>query len=542
MAAIAPDNRAAPAKQCVDRRAVAALCAMVAALSAVHVIYLALSRMIPTEDEAHYMTGAISIADGIRSGTLPGVWNGYLNALGFKAPLVCIPAALLMLLSNGTMKACMFSLVPTFAALGFLSFRLYRRAVGDWRAFAATTILLSTPMITGLSHNLYVELLLVTVSLWYVDLLASRPWSRPGSAALLGLAAGLGVLTKSSFPALVALPTIFSLFVEILDKPAGRAGRALMVAKNSAVAVAVALVVAGPWYVHNFASVLRHAESSLAAQSFYYPAWIQADLYSGPGAVVALAGAIACILLISDLVTRRITGPRREALLLVLLLGLDTAVAVAGTVNKATRFAVTGLPAFALLSVMLWGYFPWPSVKRYGPCVVAVFSLVLSLQISFGILKLRPVKLGAMSILDSNFPLNAAEEYDNHPVERRNFRLDEIDDAIASDAMKRFPPGQLIRIRLASYGFLSNFVYFQVVDQLNHRAFDYSEWSGAVTSGPEAPQYIVGYDGFERVYAMETHYPGLREDVATGKIGYVQAKVIEAPENTRILIYAKKAE
>ena len=237
---------------------------------------------------------------------------------------------------------------------------------------------------------------------------------------------------------------------------------------------------------------------------------------------------------------RRTKGPRREALVLVLLLGLNTAAAVAGTVNKATRFVVTGLPAIALLSIMLWDCFRWPSIKRYGPGLLAAWGLLLSWQISFGIPRLRPVRIGAMSILDSNFTLNSADMSDSHPLDRRDFHLDAIDDLIASDAAKRFPPRQLIRIRLASEGLLSNFYYLRLVNELNHREFDYAEWRGSVTNGAEAPEYIVGYDGFERIYPMVDHYPGLREDVAAGKIGYVPAGVIEAPENTRILVYAKK--
>jgi hypothetical protein len=248
--------------------------------------------MIPSEDEVHYMTGAISIADGIRSGTLPGAWNGYLNALGFKAPLVCVPAALLMLLSNGTMMAFMFSLVPTFAVLGWVAFRLFRRCVSDWQALAAATILLCMPMITGLAHNFYVELLLVTLSIWYLDLLASRPWQRTGAASMLGLAGALGLLTKSTFPGLVALPTLFSLGMEIFAESSQHSRRAWIAARNLAIAAAIAITVAGPWYARNYAAVLSHAEASLARQVFYYPAWIRGSLSAGPGLIVAIAGTI----------------------------------------------------------------------------------------------------------------------------------------------------------------------------------------------------------------------------------------------------------
>jgi hypothetical protein len=224
----------------------------------------------------------------------------------------------------------------------------------------------------------------------------------------------------------------------------------------------------------------------------------------------------------------------------VLLLGLATAVAVASTVNKATRFMVTALPAFALLSVMLFDYFRGPWLRRYGPVLLAGWSVVLSLHNSFAILPLPPIRIAAMTLLDSRFPLNSPDYFDNHPLDRRDFHIDRIDDAIAADAAKRFAPGQLIRVRLASDGMVSNFYYFQVVDQLNQRAFDYAEWYGTETSGPEAPEYIVAYEGFGRIYPMEDHYPTLRGDVTSGRIAYSEAVTIDAPEDTRIRIYARK--
>ncbi|MDB6148432.1 MAG: hypothetical protein JWO45_2096, partial [Spartobacteria bacterium] len=57
--------------------------AILAVLAASHILYLALSRTTPTNDEAHYMGGSIDIINGLKTDGLAGAWNGYLHALGF---------------------------------------------------------------------------------------------------------------------------------------------------------------------------------------------------------------------------------------------------------------------------------------------------------------------------------------------------------------------------------------------------------------------------------------------------------------------------
>ncbi|MCX6631404.1 MAG: hypothetical protein NTW28_27645 [Candidatus Solibacter sp.] len=524
-------------------RAVKTLVLLIAAMCAMHVAYLTLSRMVPSTDEAHYMSGALYLAEGVRSGTFAGAWNGYINGLGFKAPLVTIPAAALMLLFGGLVLPSNLSLVATFAAVGLAAFRLFRRCVRPSLAVAATGILLAAPMVTGLTHRFYVELLLLALCIWYLDVLAQNPWQRTFASCRLGLVAGLGVLCKLTFPGLVALPTLYSLYT-YRAAFTGSPRQVLRSMLNVLLAGAVALAVAGPWYARNFKAVWEHSKMAASGQVYYYPHWVQADLSSGPNLFVAGAAFAALFLVGRDLMRRRIDPAAAHVWILILLLGFATALACATTVNKATRFSVTWLPAFALLSAVLWDYCPVQTLRKYGVYALAGLSLLLSVQISFGILPIAPVRTGDLVLFSSRFPLNIPGWFDdNHPLDRRDFRLGSIDDLIAADAAKRFSAGQAIHAPMTEFGLLVNYGYLSNLSRFHKHSIEYRGWRGTVTTGPEAPEYIISCKGFKSVYPgvhFFDYYPNIEADMASGRLPYEQVARIDGPEKTRILIYGQK--
>src|SRR5262249_42770092 len=310
---------------------------IIALLSACHFYYIISSRMVPSTDEAHYMSGVLSIAQGIRTGSLSVPWNGYQNALGFKPPLICLPAALLMLIMGGLTLPCMLSLVLTFVALGFASYSLFRYCLRPFHAAIATALLVSMPMITGLTHRFYVELLLILLCVLYLDLLLRQPWSSFSSSLLAGIVLGLGVLCKTTFPALVGLPTLYSFWLARREN----SRTAIRMAYNVAFAGVTAFVIAWPWYAKNWKATLDHAKLAASIPICYYPHWIQADISVGAWIVVFCAAAIGLPLVIIRLVKLRDTESERSAWIMILLLGLVTALMAGITINKATRFTAT---------------------------------------------------------------------------------------------------------------------------------------------------------------------------------------------------------
>lgn len=520
---------------------------LIGVLSAMHLVYVAFSRMVPSTDEAHYMSGVLSIVEGIRTGTLGGAWSGYVNALGFKAPLVCVPAAVLMWIFGGLVLPCNLSLVVTFAALGISAYHLFRRCVRPSRAVAATFLLLTTPMVTGLTHRFYVELLFLLLAICYLDVLAANPWERTRVSCALGLITGLGVLCKLTFPVLVALPTAYSLFT-VRGALSQNIKASLRLVLNTVLAGGIALAVAAPWYAHgqNFRAVWEHSKIAASAEACFYPHWIQADLSSGPGVFIAVVAIPALVLVGRDLLARRrIKPPAAQVWILVLLLGLSTVIASASTVNKATRFSVTALPAFALLATMLWDYCRPGVVRRYGLYLLCAISGLLSLQVSFAAIPAGAVQAGDLVLFGSHFPLNVPGWFDdNHPVDRRDFHLDRVDDVVAADAAKRFSPGQAVHARITEFGLLINFDYLGLLSRAHKHSIQYLWWPGAASTGPDAPEYIIAYKGFRDLYPgvhFFEYYPNLERDVESGRVPYELVARLDGAANTHILVYGKKA-
>src|SRR5579884_900006 len=541
---LAPPSAATPASAAaLDRWAFPCLAAFIFLMSACHLYYALFSRVPPSTDEAHYMSGALSMANGIRTGTLRGAWEGYQNALGFKAPLVCVPAALLMLTTGGLILPAMLSLVGEFAALGLAAYWLFLRCVRPFQAAVAAALLLTMPLITGLTHRYYVELLFGLLGVVYVGLLIREPWRSPAGSLLVGVVLGLGALCKISFGAFVSVPTAFSLGAAVLL----HRRKGLAIIGNAALAGAAAAAVAGSWYAKNWAATLHHAristETSAATEWLYYPHWIQADLSAGPGViifVVALAGATA---LSRQWRSGLLTAEQRKAWRLVLLPTLTSIVLLSSTINKMTRYTVLTLPAAALLAVVAW---PEPGSKRwsrYGMIALVAVCSALALHISFGILPLGEVRIGDIRIIGSHFPLNVPDWYeDNRPLDRRNFRLEEAEAIIARDARTRLP-GRRAEARTTVLNLLVDHDYFQVLAALHQSPVNYTWWPGSTASGPQAPDYILGFEGFESVCPgreFHNYYPGLKDDVSSGRVPYTLLAELDGPVGASISIYAKQ--
>jgi len=526
------------------RRAFVALSFFILAIGICHLRYLSSSQMPPSTDEAHYMSGALSIAEGVRTHTLSGAWHGYLAALGFKAPLVCVPAAGLMLATGQLVLPCFLSLLLTCIAVGFASYSLFRHLFSPWYAAASSSLLITMPMVTGLTHRFYVELLLLLLVVVYLDLLARRPWKRLLLSIAVGCVLGLGLLCKVTFAAIIALPTAYSLLVTFREAgPRGIRG-ILRLFATASLAVLTAVAVAGPWYSHNLHGVIEHSKIAFSAKSCYYAGWFLANISTGPYFPIWCVSVVGLGAVAYAVLRRRLEGQAAEAWTLVLLSGAATWLATMGSIAKVTRYSVTWLPAIAALAVAA----PALTVRsgivaRSVTVAMIVVSCVLFLHNCFEVLPIGPVRLGDITVLSSRFPLNVPGWYDdNHPLDRRDFRVAEVEDVVARDAAVRLQAGETIRVRLTEVGLLFNFDYLALLASAHKHAVHYSWWPGTVTAGPDAPDYIVHYKGFEKLYPgihFFHHYPDIEADVASGRVQYQLAARLDSAAGTSIFIYRR---
>jgi hypothetical protein len=488
------------------------------------------------------MSGVLSIYNGLKSGTLAGLWQGYQSALVFKPPLVCIPAALLMWLIGGVTLPCLLSLVVTFAALGLISYSFFQRCLRPYYAAIATTLLLTMPMINGLTHRFYVELLLVLLCVIFLDMLARRPWCSLKCSALIGCMIGLGVLCKTTFPALVAAPAIYSLGEEIRERKRNYSFFGLF--RNVACATLLAILVAWSWYGKNWAAALHHVRLNADSNCCYYSRWIQADISVGPWIAVFLVAVAGFVVVLRGLLRRRLPAQESQAWTLILLLGLSTAVACGLGPVKTTRYSATWLPTIASLAAGVFASQDSRRWARYASAGLAAASILIALHNSFNLLPVSDIRLGDVRIVASRFPLDVPGWYDNnHPIDRRELRLAEAESIIAQDATSHLASGQIAEARTTTLGLLLNFDYFRLLATARKSPVNYMPWPGGTAAGPDAPDYMLCFTGFEHLYPglhYFNYYPGFMQDVSAGKVPYRLLSHLAGPSETGIWIYAKQ--
>lgn len=529
----------------LDRWAFPVFVALLIALSVVHAIYLWQTKYpFTSPDEAHYSRGAVSIATGLRTGTLSGAWAGYLAALGFKPPLICIPAAFFMLFTKSVTLPFSLTLVLTFAALGVASYSLFRNCFPPFQAAMAAITLLCMPMVTGLTHRYYTENLVLLFTVVTIDLLLRVGWRSSWGSLLIGIVFGLGILAKTTFLLFILPPIAVSLWIDVRQRGARSAARnSIAPVVKIGCALLIGLAVAWSWYWKNLAPTLEHARISASAAKCFYGHWIAADLSSGPSILVTIFAAIGIPVLVRRIALRSETGRALHAWIMILLLGVTTAAGICVSVNKATRFQVTWLPAFAALAVAAW-YALGGAWVRIGPAVVAACAIVLSLHNSFEILPVPTVAWGDVKLIDSRFPLNVPGWFDdNAPVDRRDYRLSEVESRIAADASRRFPTYSA-EARTTQSQLLFNFYYFDFLSAARNHPEHYMTFLlHSWTAGPRAADYLIYTKRFEQFYPgteNEEYYPQIEEDVTVHRIPYRELFRINGPENSQIVVLVKK--
>ncbi len=526
------------------------LLAFLGVLTALHVVYLSLSTAPPSWDEAHYMSGAIGIERGLRSGTLRGAWDGYVTALGFKPPLIAVPAAFLMLVLGEGIFPSMVSLALIFMAIGIATWSLVRNILPPAQAALATALLCTAPMVTGLTHRFFVEGLLLLIAVAYLDALLRHPWDRIGWAAVAGALLGLGALTKLTFLALLFPSTVYLLFararIVLRDGPKGRA--LALLGARACLMLLVAFAIAWPWYSRNWRGTVEHSRTFFWAESCAYPALgsFLSNVSSGPSALVFVGALVGLAHLVKASAAGELAESQRRGWGALLILTGATVIATTASVNKATRLSVTWLPGLAALAA--FGFLaqarrPAQALIRAG--LASGLMLLLVVHNSFGILPVPKVGIGDLKIVDSEFPLNVPDWFqDNHPLDRRRYPVTEVVDVIARDMSARLGKGARADVRLTVDVIVVNHDLMNLLAMLRGDGASYMWWRGAEATGPKAPQYVLQSKGFERFHPgtrWADDYPDFDVQVASGKLPYREVAVIPGPEGSEIVVFRNRA-
>ena len=268
-----------------------------------------------------------------------------------------------------------------FLGVALVALFVLGRRIRDAETGLVAALLLGTaPFVVFSLTNFQLDLPLtamVALTLW--ALVSCEGFTRPAWSVALGVLVGLGMLTKPSFPVYVAPAVVWAVW------PGGQAGGAGR-ARWAGLALAVALVVALPWYGPRLtgmpAQVLNrsfklaaqegHVETLTAAGALFYPRVLPPQL--GILATLALVGGAWSV--------------RRDRAWRAFLWAAAFAPFVLFTLiqNKNLRYSLPILPAAALLAAV--GVRALPAAWRRG----AVWACVAvgALQVSMAAFALPP--------------------------------------------------------------------------------------------------------------------------------------------------------
>jgi hypothetical protein len=216
------------------RREWAAVAGGFVALALVAAAWVAIDRRPPDWDHANHLERAVRCAGDLARGDVRAI----LERSSFYPPLVpCLAGAVYLVAPSDAAAAQ--SVIVGFLGLGMAAVYLLGRALAGGRVGVAAALLFGTaPFVVFSTLRFQLDLPLASmVALALLALVGSDGLTRRGPALAFGLVAGLGLLTKPTFPLYVAPPAIVAL---------ARGGRRGL--GNAALAVAVAAALGLPWF------------------------------------------------------------------------------------------------------------------------------------------------------------------------------------------------------------------------------------------------------------------------------------------------------
>ena len=509
-------------------------------LALVHLVFVVLNTAPATWDEAHYLLGAVQWQEALRSGRHSSIWHTYVSLLGYKPPLISLAAGMVMCFFGSGQSGGTIAGVIIFALLGYAAWRFFRRLFSWSLAAFCALLLLTSPMITGLTHYLYPEGLLLLLMLAYLNLLLAHGWTTWRSALLLGAVLGAGMLTKSTFAVTVAVPSVYLLIHHLRTRPQGRGlfNEAGALAARVSASAAIAALLAGPWYFVNSAAVLAHSQAAFWCDACRYPLLrsLFALTTSGTYFFTAVLALVGILFLAGALLRRTLEGAALHAWVLLLLVTVVTLIAWLVSPNKSLRLAAPLLPAAAAFAVVaLVRMLKSARALRAGVYVVSFVSLVLVLHNSFGILPWGTLRYYDITLLSGRFPLDVPHWRDsNAPLDRQQYPLAAAARFITVDARKRFGQNRPVVMLTADCPYFNHNLFEFLA---RGRGANYLPWGYFPIEGERQPQYLLYLEGAQPYCFGALHKDGgqaVRELRQNGRLAYTSLKRLAGPQGSAV--------
>ena len=363
--------------------------------------WIKVDRLPPAWDQSHYLDVALDLVKGFEAGGFRGLGHEVLTVDPQRAPLLPLALVPFFLIFGGSPQSGLvlnLLLWPILLlSVGEIASRLVDRRAG----LVAMVIAATTPLIVGLSQQVLVEFLLISLTtLAVLLLLVVRDFEDTRASILLGLVAGAGWLTKVTFIGLIVGPIVVTalctMVVATREARSGQSRQAVRRTRNAAIALLLGTALPVCWYIQHWAPTLqyfRDATSNTGAYGPTQPLRLEAIAYFTLGLinyhlswVFALCGLAALALVVAGWAA---AGARRRAplelgrdLRRAVFLGSWVAapyVAVATAHNQDPRFAAAAMPGVAVLLACLAVSIRWTSPRRLVVAAICLGGVVPTL-------------------------------------------------------------------------------------------------------------------------------------------------------------------
>ena len=295
------------------------------------------------------------------------VTDAFYAALGDKAIWVAI-------LSN----------VVWIAVLVFSTYAIGKTLWNERVGFLSAVFVVTAPMLVTTFKEYMLDAPLTAVSALALYLLIrARGFSDRRFSLLFGLACGVGLLVKWTFPLALVLPSVQASAVALSE---ARLRRAVAPLANLFGAVALGLAIAAIWYLPSLAAILSQlhyfanhdipyavpAPDSLASMLWYFWTLLDRQLFLVPF-VFFIAGIAFCV--------RKRDAAARNLYPILMIVG--TYICFTLIRDKDARFTLPMLPAVAVVATS-WLEYVSARARAVLASTIVVYGTVAFLAISFG--------------------------------------------------------------------------------------------------------------------------------------------------------------
>jgi 4-amino-4-deoxy-L-arabinose transferase-like glycosyltransferase len=224
-----------------------------------NLIWIVRDHQAPPWDQAHYLHLSWQWRHALTHAGLRRAVSAFYHTDPAYAPLYMLVITPFEAIRNGVHAALVANtlmLAGTVLTVATVATRLYGRRA----AFPAATLVATAPVIYGLSRTVLVDTLLVLLAaLTVLAAVASHGFQDRRWAVACGVFAGLATLTKMTAPGIILAPVLLTLAWPDRFTPRRQL-------TNAAIAGAVAVAVALPWYVVNLNPALDYLRSTTSGQ------------------------------------------------------------------------------------------------------------------------------------------------------------------------------------------------------------------------------------------------------------------------------------